>query len=50
MLAGFTEPNWGPEVNVFAGSRHEADAAEFETMGITFTAAKQARNSSPREA
>jgi len=50
MLAGFADPKWGPEVDVFAGSQHEADAAEFETMGITFTAAKQPSKLSRRGA
>jgi hypothetical protein len=28
------------EVDVFSGSKHESDAAEFETRGITFSARK----------
>ena len=42
MLAftGFREIEWGREVDVFSGSNHESDAAEFETRGITFSAHK----------
>ena len=36
--AGFSEVLWGREVDVFSGSRHESDAKEFETYGITFSA------------
>jgi hypothetical protein len=28
------------EVDVFSGSAHESDAAEFETRGITFSGVK----------
>jgi hypothetical protein len=28
------------EVDVFSGSKHESDAAEFETRGVTFYATK----------
>ncbi len=40
MLAstGFVDIEWGVEVDVFSGSRHESDAAEFDTRGITFAA------------
>ena len=40
MLAhtGFTELRWGTEIDVFSGSRHESDAAEFDTRGVTFGA------------
>jgi hypothetical protein len=37
---GFTDIEWGNEVDVFSGSKHESDAAEFETRGITFAARK----------
>lgn len=42
MLAftGFENIKWGREVDVFSGSGHESDAAEFETRGITFSARK----------
>jgi hypothetical protein len=40
--AGFTDIHWGREVDVFSGSRHESDAAEFETYGVTFAAVKAA--------
>lgn len=39
-FTGFTDVEWGLEVDVFSGSRHESDAAEFETRGITFSAHK----------
>jgi hypothetical protein len=37
-FTGFTNLVWGSEVDVFSGSRHESDAAEFETRGVTFSA------------
>jgi hypothetical protein len=37
-FTGFTDIRWGDEVDVFSGSRHESDAAEFETRGVTFAA------------
>jgi arsenite methyltransferase len=40
---GFTQVRWGMEVDVFSGSLHESDAAEFETRGITFAATKPNR-------
>ena len=42
MLAftGFRDIEWSREVDVFSGSRHESDAAEFETRGIMFSARK----------
>ena len=42
MLAqtGFTDIRWGQEVDVFSGSKHESDAAEFETRGVTFVGMK----------
>lgn len=39
---GFSDVRWGMEVDVFSGSKHESDAAEFETKGITFSALKPA--------
>lgn len=38
--AGFKDVRWGKQVDVFSGSKHESDAAEFETRGVTFTARK----------
>jgi len=38
---GFTDVRWGKEVDVFSGSKHESDAGEFETRGITFSARKR---------
>jgi hypothetical protein len=40
---GFADLRWGREVDVFSGSLHESDAAEFETRGITFAAVKPGR-------
>ena len=42
MLAhtGFEDIRWGGQVDVFSGSRHESDAAEFDTRGVTFAARK----------
>jgi len=37
---GFEDIRWGREVDVFSGSKHESDAAEFETRGVTFSARK----------
>ena len=37
---GFTDVRWGRQIDVFSGSKHESDAAEFETRGVTFTGAK----------
>ena len=37
---GFKDVRWGMEVDVFSGSVHESDAAEFETRGVTFAATK----------
>jgi hypothetical protein len=35
---------WGKQIDVFSGSQHESDAAEFETKGMTFRACKPPRN------
>jgi hypothetical protein len=37
---GFEDVRWGREVDVFSGSKHESDAKEFDTRGITFAAFK----------
>ena len=37
---GFQDVRWGAEVDVFSGSKHESDAAEFDTRGVTFSAIK----------
>ena len=39
-FTGFQDIEWGREVDVFSGSKHESDAAEFDTRGITFSARK----------
>ncbi len=36
----FTDVRWGQQVDVFSGSRHESDAKEFDTRGVTFAALK----------
>jgi SAM-dependent methyltransferase len=33
---GFTDVRWGMETDVYSGSKHESDAKEFETRGVTF--------------
>jgi SAM-dependent methyltransferase len=38
--AGFVDARWGAETDVYSGSKHESDAKEFETRGITFAARK----------
>jgi hypothetical protein len=40
--AGFTDVRWGRQVDVFSGSKHESDAREFDTRGVTFAAVKKA--------
>jgi ubiquinone/menaquinone biosynthesis C-methylase UbiE len=37
---GFKEVRWGAETDVYSGSKHESDAKEFETRGVTFTGIK----------
>jgi len=37
---GFQNVRWGGRVDVFSGSRHESDAREFGTQGVTFAAVK----------
>jgi hypothetical protein len=38
--AGFGDVRWGRQIDVFSGSKHESDAAAFETHGVTFRARK----------
>jgi hypothetical protein len=38
--SGFGEIRWGPRVDVFSGSKHESDAKNFDTTGVTFEAKK----------
>jgi len=45
----FSEVHWGTEVDVFSGSRHESDAAEFETRGVTFAGRKPAKEEASSE-
>jgi SAM-dependent methyltransferase len=37
---GFTDTRWGVETDVYSGSKHESDAKEFETRGVTFAGRK----------
>lgn len=39
-MAGFEDIRVGCMVDVFSGSPHESDAAEFETRGMVFRAHK----------
>jgi hypothetical protein len=39
-FTGFTDVRWGEEIDVFSGSKHESDAAEFETRGVTIAASR----------
>lgn len=37
---GFRDVRWGAETDVYSGSKHESDAKEFETRGVTFAGRK----------
>jgi hypothetical protein len=37
---GFTDVRWGGQVDVFSGSKHESDARDFDTRGVTFSGVK----------
>jgi SAM-dependent methyltransferase len=37
---GFRDLRWGAETDVYSGSKHESDAKEFETRGVTFAGRK----------
>lgn len=39
-LVGFTDVLMSNEVDVFSGSEHESDAAEFDTRGVSVFARK----------
>jgi len=39
----------GPEIDVFSGSKHESDAREFETSGVTFKGGKPSSGGSGKE-
>ncbi len=39
-LTGFIDILMSNEIDVFSGSRHESDAAEFDTRGVTVFARK----------
>jgi hypothetical protein len=40
---GFAQVRWGRQVDVFSGSRHESDAKDFDTHGVTFAGVKVSR-------
>ena len=40
--SGFANVRWGDQIDVFSGSKHESEAKEFETRGVTFAALKPA--------
>jgi hypothetical protein len=42
---GFADLRWGREVDVFSGSKHESDAKDFDTRGVTFSGVKPLRAS-----
>jgi SAM-dependent methyltransferase len=37
---GFTDVRWGAQTDVYSGSKHESDAKEFETRGVSFAGLK----------
>jgi len=37
---GFTDVRWGAQTDVYSGSKHESDAKEFETRGVSFAGVK----------
>ena len=39
-MAGFVDVVMSNEVDVFSGSKHESDAKQFETRGVTVFARK----------
>jgi len=41
--AGFAKVRWGRQIDVFSGSKHESDAKDFDTHGVTFAGVKAAR-------
>ena len=47
---GFADIRWGRQVDVFSGSRHESDAKDFDTYGVTFAGVKAARSRGRPEA
>jgi hypothetical protein len=37
---GFVEVRWGEQRDVFSGSKHESDAKDFDTRGVTLAGRK----------
>jgi SAM-dependent methyltransferase len=37
---GFTDVRWGAQTDVYSGSKHESDAKEFDTRGVSFAGLK----------
>ncbi|MCH7577718.1 MAG: hypothetical protein IH822_07980 [Chloroflexi bacterium] len=46
---GFAEIRWGQQIDVFSGSKHESDAAEFDTRGVTLAALRPSRAAVDRQ-
>ena len=40
-IVGFRDVQWGRETDVYSGSKHESDAKEFETRGVSFSGVKR---------
>ena len=40
---GFEDVRWGRQTDVYSGSKHESDAREFETRGVTIAAVRPVR-------
>ena len=38
--AGFAKVRWGRQIDVFSGSKHESDAKDFDTRGVTLRGVK----------
>jgi len=41
---GFTDVRWGRQIDVFSGSKHESDAKDFDTHGVTLAGVKTPRD------
>ena len=39
---GFEDVRWGRQTDVYSGSKHESDAKEFETRGVTIGGTRRA--------
>jgi hypothetical protein len=45
---GFTDVRWGRQIDVFAGSKNESDAKDFDTRGVTFSGVKPSSGGASR--